>query len=111
MKRIISLVMVLCTLFCIILLPVQATGSEDPQAKKDYDIFMETGSFCGLKERYEKLLINRGKIVQILGENEPYLAVALGINESGELLVRKEDGTETAVYAGEVSVRGIYGYV
>lgn len=39
MKRIISLVMVLCTLFCIILLPVQATGSEDPQAKKDYDIF------------------------------------------------------------------------
>lgn len=79
--------------------------------QKDYDIFMETGSFCGLKERYEKLLINRGKIVQILGENEPYLAVALGINESGELLVRKEDGTETAVYAGEVSVRGIYGYV
>ena len=29
----------------------------------------------------------------------------------GELIVRKEDGTEEAVYAGEVSVRGVYGYV
>jgi len=27
------------------------------------------------------------------------------------LIVRKEDGTEEAVYAGEVSVRGVYGYV
>ena len=33
------------------------------------------------------------------------------INEDGELLVEKEDGTVTAVYAGEVSVRGVYGYV
>lgn len=29
----------------------------------------------------------------------------------GELLVEKEDGTITEVYAGEVSVRGLYGYV
>ena len=33
------------------------------------------------------------------------------INEKGELLVEKEDGEIIAVYAGEVSVRGIYGYV
>ena len=38
-------------------------------------------------------------------------AEALGINDGGELLVRKSDGSETAIYAGEVSVRGIYGYV
>ena len=29
----------------------------------------------------------------------------------GELLVQREDGSVEAVYAGEVSVRGIYGYV
>jgi BirA family biotin operon repressor/biotin-[acetyl-CoA-carboxylase] ligase len=79
--------------------------------QKDYDRFMKTGSFRDLKADYETLLVNRGKKVRVLGETEPYHAVALGINEKGELLVRREDGTETAVYAGEVSVRGIYGYV
>ena len=39
------------------------------------------------------------------------LGTALGINKSGELLVKKEDGSVAEVYAGEVSVRGIYGYV
>lgn len=38
-------------------------------------------------------------------------SVALGINKDGQLLVEKEDGSQTAVYAGEVSVRGVYGYV
>jgi len=79
--------------------------------EKDYAIFIKTGSFRKLKSRYENLLVNRGKMVKILGETEPYQALALGINEKGELLVRREDGSETTVYAGEVSVRGIYGYV
>ena len=38
--------------------------------------------------------------------------MARGINEKGELLVeRLSDGAIVQVYAGEVSVRGIYGYV
>lgn len=45
------------------------------------------------------------------GAKGEWQAEALGINDGGELLVRKVDGSETAVYAGEVSVRGIYGYV
>ena len=36
---------------------------------------------------------------------------AEGINEKGELAVRKADGSVEYVYAGEVSVRGRYGYV
>lgn len=39
MKRIIALILVLCTMFCMMVLPVQAVGSEDPLAKKDYDTF------------------------------------------------------------------------
>ena len=46
-----------------------------------------------------------------LEPGKEYLAKALGINKLGELLVRKEDGSTEAVFAGEVSVRGIYGYV
>ena len=39
-------------------------------------------------------------------------AVAEGINKSGELIVHRIDnGEAVTVYAGEVSVRGIYGYV
>lgn len=39
LKRIIALALVLSTLFCTMPLHVQATGSEDPQSKKDYDTF------------------------------------------------------------------------
>ena len=40
-----------------------------------------------------------------------YRGIARGINDRGELLVERQDGTVEEVYAGEVSVRGIYGYV
>ena len=38
-------------------------------------------------------------------------AVAEGINKNGELIVRLSDGRQKNIFAGEVSVRGIYGYV
>ncbi len=37
--------------------------------------------------------------------------VLCGANSYDRKFVRKEDGKEEAVFAGEVSVRGIYGYV
>lgn len=60
---------------------------------------------------YEKLLVNKGKTVRVLEPGHEYIGTALGINDKGELLIRREDGSVTAVYAGEVSVRGVYGYV
>lgn len=72
---------------------------------------MKTEDLSRIRKDYNSLMVNCGKEVRILGTQEPYQAVALGINDSGELLVRKEDGSEEAVYAGEVSVRGVYGYV
>lgn len=79
--------------------------------EKNYDEFTKHKNLSYLKEAYDALLVNCGRTVCILGERESYEAIALGINERGELLIRKEDGTEEAVYAGEVSVRGVYGYV
>lgn len=79
--------------------------------EKDYAIFMEKKDLSDLQARYNQLLVNRGKEVRILGASESYCAIAGGINRRGELLIRKEDGTEEAIFAGEVSVRGIYGYV
>ena len=40
-----------------------------------------------------------------------YQAHAEGITKTGELIVRREDGTVENICAGEVSVRGVYGYV
>ena len=38
-------------------------------------------------------------------------ARAKGISDEGELIVTLSDGKERHVFSGEVSVRGIYGYV
>lgn len=81
------------------------------QFERYYGLFLESRNLESMREEYNRLLVNRGKEVRILGGKEEYNAVALGINSEGELLVRREDGSEEAVFAGEVSVRGVYGYV
>ena len=62
-------------------------------------------------EEYEAILVNRGRQVRVLDPKGEWTGTAQGINSRGELLVCREDLTVEAVYAGEVSVRGIYGYV
>ena len=57
------------------------------------------------------MLVNCGREVRVLDPAGEYTGTAQGINEEGELLVRCPDGTVEKVYAGEVSVRGVYGYV
>ena len=49
--------------------------------------------------------------MRVLAPKNEYTGVSLGINRTGELLVRTEDGSVREVLSGEVSVRGIYGYV
>ena len=77
----------------------------------NYDIFLRTLDLSGLLERYSALLVNRDREVMVLGAKEQYRAHALGINSTGELIVRREDGSIEEIFAGEVSVRGVYGYV
>lgn len=79
--------------------------------EKYYEIFMETGNLSGLADRYNEMLINRGREVKILEPGNTYTAQARGINDTGELLVCLPDGEERHIFAGEVSVRGVYGYV
>ena len=76
-----------------------------------YETFLEVQDLSFIQEEYNGRLVNRNKEVLVLEPGNEYQAVARGINSKGELLVVKEDGSEEAVYAGEVSVRGIYGYV
>lgn len=76
-----------------------------------YRIFLRTEDLSGLKELYESMLVNRDREVLVLDPRGEYRGIARGITSSGELRVEREDGTETNVLSGEVSVRGVYGYV
>ena len=79
--------------------------------EKCYEIFIETEDLSGLQELYNSMLVNRDQEVKVLEPGNEYKAHAIGINQTGELIVRTPDGKEKEIYAGEVSVRGVYGYV
>lgn len=76
-----------------------------------YENFCKTLDLSALKMEYEKRLVNLGKEVKVLDPVMEYTGIAKGITNGGELIVTREDGTDKQVYAGEVSVRGLYGYV
>ncbi len=78
---------------------------------KQYDQFLKVGNLSFLQAAYNDMLINRDREVVIVENNQEHRVCALGINAKGELMVRTDDGIEQAIYAGEVSVRGVYGYV
>lgn len=78
---------------------------------KYYDGFLRAGDLSYLQERYNQMLVNRDAEVVIHEPGNEYKAHAIGINEQGELVVGFADGTRQNIYAGEVSVRGVYGYV
>ncbi len=79
---------------------------------KYYTLFCETGDLKMLKPAYEAILINRGRAVQVMDPKKPFRGTAAGITDTGELIVSREDtGEMVTVYSGEVSVRGVYGYV
>lgn len=77
---------------------------------KYFDKFEETAGLAFIREEYNKYLVNAGNKVKIISDSGAYEAVALGIDNEGRLLVNKE-GRLIKIVSGEVSVRGVYGYV
>ena len=100
--------MLLCPLWALKALLIAAVLDRFEQ---DYERFLETEDMSQLKDAYNEMLVNAGRSVRVLEPGKEYTGTALGINELGQLKVRREDETIENVYAGEVSVRGIYGYV
>jgi len=77
----------------------------------NYDRYAADLSMESMMEEYNAHLVNRDRQVRILDPKGEWEGTARGINAAGELLVENGEGETVAVYAGEVSVRGIYGYV
>lgn len=78
--------------------------------EKEYEQFCQRGDLSHLRKEYNRMLVNKDAVVTILEAGSEYQALALGINDKGELLVDRDGRTEI-ISSGEVSVRGIYGYV
>ena len=62
-------------------------------------------------DRYRRDCITLGKPVSILRSDEVRHAQALTIDAEGGLVVRYNSGETGTVTSGEVSVRGLYGYI
>lgn len=72
---------------------------------------VKTGHLSGITKPYHELSCTLGREVQVLSPAETFTGVALEVDESGALLVRTQDGSVRRVLAGDVSVRGMMGYV
>ena len=71
---------------------------------------LEEHGFEGVRERLEARCITIGRRVQVSGA-QCCEGTAEGIGDHGELTVRLADGKKESVVCGDVSVRGVMGYV
>jgi BirA family biotin operon repressor/biotin-[acetyl-CoA-carboxylase] ligase len=72
------------------------------------DLFAEKAT---INECFYSRCITIGKRISILQGDTVRHGKALTVDADGELWVQLDDGSEIAVSSGEVSIRGMYGYV
>ncbi|MEG0806125.1 MAG: biotin--[acetyl-CoA-carboxylase] ligase [Lachnospiraceae bacterium] len=75
-----------------------------------YERFCRTGDLRDIMKEYNEKCMNVNTKVKVIGAQIPYCGISHGINADGELLV-EVDGEIRKISSGEVSVRGVYGYV
>lgn len=75
-----------------------------------YAEFIKTQDLSGLVQEYNEHLVNMHQEVKVLDPRDSFEGKASGITARGELIVDTWE-SRRLVSAGEVSVRGIYGYV
>lgn len=79
----------------------------------EFEDIYKTFSAHGLSailDEYKANCITLGREVRVIMHNESVCGTAHGIAPDGSLIIRTENG-DISVSSGEVSVRGIYGYI
>ncbi|MEW8956397.1 biotin--[acetyl-CoA-carboxylase] ligase [Clostridium sp.] len=76
-----------------------------------YDDFLSTGKLNKTLDISREASILIGKEIQCINRDTNFTCKACDITEDGELLVTLGDGSEKRIISGEVSIRGLYGYV
>ena len=72
---------------------------------------LEKSGLAGILPAYEKRSCTLSQPVRVEGGGESFVGIAAALDEDGALLVKLENGTLRRVLAGDVSVRGVMGYV
>ena len=72
---------------------------------------LRTGDLQAYLETYRRDCVNLGRTVRIQGPSGEETAQAIGIDEEFGLVVEDGTGERRTIRSGEVSVRGLYGYV
>ena len=81
------------------------------ELEDNYNDFIQAKNLSPIVEEYNTILVNKDAIVCVLDPLGEFRGIARGITQTGELLMETQEGEWKEIYAGEVSVRGIYGYV
>ncbi|TCT14677.1 BirA family biotin operon repressor/biotin-[acetyl-CoA-carboxylase] ligase [Natranaerovirga pectinivora] len=79
--------------------------------EKFYDQFMVDKDLSHLINEYEDNCINVDKTVRVILDGQEKIGKAIGITKMGELRFVQASGEEMILNSGEVSVRGLNGYV
>lgn len=74
-----------------------------------YKMFLK-GGFKAISEEYKENCVTINREVSVIFKSETLRGKAVGVDDNGSLVVETEKG-KISVTSGEVSVRGIYGYV
>lgn len=75
-----------------------------------YDSFIKTMSLDFVIEAYNEACINVGMALKVESYGEVRYGRGVRVDSEGQLIVAGDDGESFSVNAGEVSVRGLYGY-
>ncbi len=81
------------------------------KALEDAVSAVEQGGFAAIKDDFRRACITLDSQVNVIGTDASFTGTAEDVDETGALLVRTEGGTLCRVLAGDVSVRGVMGYV
>lgn len=73
--------------------------------------FLETGSLSAILGYYREKVIIKGKELLLHKRDEIVNCTGVDISDEGHLIVEMENGVRQEFLSGEVSVRGLYGYV
>ena len=72
---------------------------------------LKAGELTAYLASYRKDCVNLGRQVRVLRGDAEEPGLAVDVDENFCLMIRWADGREEIVHSGEVSVRGLYGYV
>ena len=71
---------------------------------EDYYVLLLNGDTNGIIERYKKLCVNIDMDIVAIKNNEKIHGKAIDVSKTGELIIKKEDGTLLNINSGEVTV-------